>query len=88
MILRGAFWMGMTWLCLALGPVAGLPSVKSLRQNCQSCDAGDAWRAAVLQRLQALKTELKTEGHQSAGNGEAARTMVGRLAGAESGQGP
>ncbi|HWY63081.1 MAG TPA: hypothetical protein VNW15_14360 [Rhizomicrobium sp.] len=85
MILRGAFWMGLTWMFLALGPVAGLPSMKSLHPDCESCEApaGDAWRRAVLQRLQALKAELKTEGHESPGNGEAVRTLASRLADAD-----
>jgi len=62
MILRGSFWMGLTWLCLTFGPVAGLPSVKSLHPDCGDCEApaNDAWRQTAFQRLQALKTELKT----------------------------
>jgi hypothetical protein len=67
MILRSAFWIGMASLCLTLGPVVGLPSLKSLQRTCESCGAADSdgWRAVVFQRLQALKTELNTAEHDS-----------------------
>jgi hypothetical protein len=90
---RGAFWIGLAWLCLSQAPGSAAGPAKTMTASCGSDACADpvpaalaAWRGRALAQLQALKMQLAetndfpSRGVSGADKGEAVLGNEDRLA--------